>query len=122
MELNLLTESIIGAAIEVHRELGPGLLENIYSRALGIELATQGIPYDRELRIPILYRGELLAEHRIDLVVEQQVIVELKAVERMLPLFAAQILSYMKVAKIRVGLLVNFNVPVLPNGLKRFVL
>ncbi len=117
-----LTERIIGCALEVHRRLGPGLLENSYESALCIELRIQGLSYVRQVGIPLYYRGELISEHRPDLIVENKVIVEVKSVERLAPLHWAQVLTYLRVTDLRVGLLLNFNSPTLRAGLRRVVL
>ena len=117
-----LTKRIIGCAMEVHRRLGPGLLENVYESALCIELRTQGLTYARQVGIPLYYRGELISEHRPDLVVENQIIVEVKSVERLAPLHWAQVLTYLRVSGLRVGLLLNFNSPTLRAGMRRVVL
>ena len=108
--------------MRVHCALGPGLLESIYAQALCIELQMTGIPFERETCVPISYRGYFLCDHRLDLVVSDQLVPELKAVERLAPVHHAQLLSYLRASKIRVGLLMNFNVPVLQDGLKRVVL
>ena len=120
--MNHLTEQIIGCAIEVHRQLGPGLLESIYERALLFELKALGVPAESQVLVPIIYKGERLGEHRMDIVVDGKVIVELKAVDRIEPVFEAQLLSYLKLTNQRLGLLINFNVPVLKNGIKRVIL
>ncbi len=120
--MNHLTEQIIGCAIEVHRQLGPGLLESIYERALLFELKAHGVPAESQVLVPIIYKGERLGEHRMDIVVDGKVIVELKAVDRIEPVFEAQLLSYLKLTNQRLGLLINFNVPVLKNGIKRVIL
>lgn len=118
-----LTESIIGAAIEVHRALGPGLLESIYTHCLAIELAARGIQAKREVELPVSYKGHLLdCGYRLDLVVEDRVIVELKSVDKINPLHEAQLLTYLKLSGKRVGLLINFNVPLLKDGVTRRVL
>jgi GxxExxY protein len=117
----LVTETI-GCCIRVHRELGPGLLERIYSRALCIELAASGLTFDREKRYEVRYRGELLASHSLDLVVDGQIVLEIKSVEQFAPIHHKQILNYMRIARLRVGLLMNFNVTVLPDGLCRKIL
>lgn len=118
-----LTDRIIGAAIEVHRNLGPGLLESSYQLCLEYESTLRKIPYDRQFEIPLNYKGiDLDAGYVIDLVYDKRVIVELKAVERVLPVHEAQLLTYMKLTGIRVGLLINFNVPVLKDGIYRRVL
>jgi GxxExxY protein len=118
-----LTEQIIGAAIEVHRQLGPGLLESIYEEALCEELRLRGIPFLCQVEVPAHYKGrELKANYVIDLIVAGAVVVELKAVERLLSVHTAQLMTYMKLTSKRVGLLVNFNVPVLHRGIVRRVL
>ena len=117
-----LTKRIIGCAVEVHRRLGPGLLENVYESALCIELRTQGLAFTRQVGIPLYYRGELISEHRPDLIVEGQVIVEVKSVERLAPIYWAQVLTYLRVTGLHVGLLLNFNSPTLRAGMRRIVL
>jgi GxxExxY protein len=117
-----LTQRIIGCAVEVHRRLGPGLLENVYESALCIELRTQGMAYTRQVGIPLYYRGELISEYRPDLIVEGQVIVEVKSIERLAPIHWAQVLTYLRVAGLHVGLLLNFNSPTLRAGTRRIVL
>jgi GxxExxY protein len=114
--------SVIGCCIRVHRALGPGLLEHIYVRAMCIELGVSGLRFERERQFPVRYRDHVLCHQRLDLIVADEIVLELKAVERLAPIHHAQILSYLKVSGLRVGLLVNFNVPVIPEGLKRFVL
>ena len=121
-EINQLTERIIGCAIEVHRNLGPGLLESVYEAALCVELSEAGLSFRRQVIVPVLYKERRIGEHRIDLLVEDEVVVEVKGVEKMNPLFEAQLLSYLKVAKKRVGLLVNFNSGLLRDGVKRLIL
>jgi GxxExxY protein len=121
-ELNVLTSRIIGCAIDVHRTLGPGLLEAIYETALCIELDDAGIPYVRQMRLPAYYKGRLLGECRVDLVVADAVLVEVKCVERVHPVFEAQLLTYLRVTKKCVGLLINFNSSVLKEGITRRVL
>lgn len=120
MENEALTEKIIGAAIEVHRELGPGLLESAYEAALAHELSARGISYERQKAMPVRYKGFLLdVGYRLDFLVEDQVIVELKAVSEMHPIFEAQLITYLRLSGHRVGLLINFNVPRLKDGLIR---
>lgn len=115
-----ITEAIIGAAIEVHRELGPGLLESAYEECLAYELSLRGLTARRQVELPVIYkRVELDCGYRIDLIVEEAVVVELKAVEKLLPIHEAQILTYLKLSGMSVGLLLNFNVPVLRDGIKR---
>jgi GxxExxY protein len=121
-ELEDLIERVIGCCIRVHRALGPGLLESIYAGALCIEFKHEGIGYEREREIPVFYRDELVCCQRLDIVVANEVVLEIKSVERLCAVHDAQILSYMRLAKLRAGLLVNFNVPVLKDGLKRKVL
>lgn len=118
-----LTEKIIGAAIEVHRALGPGLLESVYQECLALELGLQGLRFQSQQELPLNYKGlSLDAAYRLDLVVEQAVVIELKAVERLLPLHEAQLLTYLKLGGYSLGLLLNFNVPVLKDGIKRMKL
>lgn len=119
-----LTRQIIGAAISVHRELGPGLLESVYQECMCIELDHLGLTYERESQLSIVYRSrELRAKHRLDLLVGGLVIVELKAVEALHKVHQAQLLTQMRLAKKRVGLLINFNVEILRDGgIKRLVL
>ncbi len=121
-ELNKLTEAIIGAAIAVHRELGPGLLESAYEACLAFELADHGLFVEKQKELPVRYRGvQVDCGYRLDLLVEGKVIVELKAVEKLLPIHEAQLLSYLKLSGCKVGLLLNFNVRMLREGLKRMV-
>jgi len=122
MKINQLTERIIGCAIEVHRQLGPGLLESIYESALGVELELAGLKYVRQAVVPVVYKGRSLGEHRIDLIVEDTVIIEIKSVERFDPVFEAQILTYLKLTNKKIGLLINFNTRLLKDGINRFIL
>jgi GxxExxY protein len=120
--LNQVTETIMGAAIEVHRALGPGLLESAYEACLAYELGKRGFKVERQWPLPVVYRDVRLdCGYRIDLLVEESVIVELKAVEKLAPIHEAQLLSYLKLSGCRVGLLINFNVKVLKNGVRRIV-
>jgi GxxExxY protein len=120
--LDALTEKIIGASIAVHRVLGPGLLESAYEECLCYELSQLGMSFERQVPLPVRYKDvNLDCGYRMDIVVERSVIIEIKAVERLIPVHEAQLLSYLKLAKVRVGLLMNFHVPVLKNGLKRIV-
>lgn len=121
-ELNKITEKIIGCAIEVHRTLGPGLLESIYERALCYEFTVNNINYQNQMIVPIIYKETTLGNNVIDILVENEVIVEIKAVERMNPLYEAQLLSYMRLCDKKLGLLINFNVPYLREGIKRMIL
>ena len=123
MEINKLTEIIIGASIEVHKALGPGLLESAYEECLCYELRLKSLRYDRQRQLPLTYKGiQLDCGYRIDLFVEERVIVELKTIDKLSPIHDAQLLTYMKLANSSVGLLINFNVPVLKNGVRRKVL
>ena len=122
-ENDLLTEKIIGFAIEVHRHLGPGLLESAYEECLCHELNENGLAFRRQVPLPVIYKGiRLDCGDRLDVVLERDLIVEIKAVERLLPIHEAQILTYLRLSSIRTGLLVNFNSVVLKDGLRRFVL
>jgi GxxExxY protein len=121
-DINKLTESIIGCAIEVHRQLGPGLLEGTYESALCIELEDASLKYLRQPLVPIVYKGRTIGEYRLDLLVEDAVVVELKSVERFDPVFEAQVLTYLRVTGKKIGLLINFNSRLLKNGIKRFAL
>ena len=117
------TESIIAAAIEVHRHLGPGLLESAYEECLCHELYLRGLNFERQVPLPVIYKKLALdCRYQIDLIVQGEVIVELKSVEAVLPVHQAQLLTYMKLAEKRVGLLINFNVPALRQGITRRVL
>lgn len=121
-EINKLTERIIGCAIEVHRQLGPGLLESTYEAALAIELEDAGIQFERQLIYPVIYKGRKVGDYRLDLLVAKQVVVEIKSVERFDPVFEAQVLTYLRITGARVGLLINFNSRLVHEGIKRFVL
>jgi GxxExxY protein len=118
-----LTERIIGAAIAVHVELGAGLLESTYERCLCEELRHVGLRWERQVALPLKYRGVTLEDaYRVDIIVESAVIIEVKAVEQISPIHKAQLLTYLRHSKLRVGLLVNFNVPILTDGIHRVVL
>ena len=121
--LNALTEQIIGAALDVHRELGPGLLESAYEACLMFELVRRGLRVERQLGLPLVYRGQTLdCGYRIDLLVENEVVVEVKSVEKLEPVHPAQVLSYLRLAGRKVGLLINFNVKwLIGDGVKRIV-
>ncbi|MCK4526936.1 GxxExxY protein [candidate division WOR-3 bacterium] len=121
-ELNKFTEEIIGCAIEVHKQLGPGLLEAIYESALCIEFDINNINYQRQIMIPIEYKDHKIGEYRLDLLVRNEIIIELKAVDNLSPIFEAQLLSYLKMTGKRLGLLINFNVPMLKGGIRRIIL
>jgi GxxExxY protein len=109
-------------AIEVHRNLGPGLLENVYETALCLELEDAGLPFQRQAVVPIHYKGRTIGEHRIDLIVAGCLIVELKSVERFDPVFEAQVLTYLRITGLKLGLLINFNKRLLRDGIKRLIL
>jgi len=118
-----LTEGIIGAAIDVHQQLGPGLLESVYEECMCRELRLRNIPFLAQVELPIVYKGlETGGKYRIDLIVADEVVVELKAVERLLSVHEAQLLTYLKLTGKKVGLIINFNVPVLHRGIVRRVL
>jgi GxxExxY protein len=118
-----ITEKIIGAAMEVHTHLGPGLLESVYQNFLAYEFDLRGILYERENVIPVSYKEQTLdCGYRLDFLVEEKVILELKAIDQLLPLHQAQLLTYMKLANCQVGLLINFNVTRLKNGIHRMIL
>ncbi len=122
MKTNEIKENIIGAAIEVHRVLGPGLLESAYEECLAKELELRGLAFERQKALPIVYKDvKLDCGYRIDLLVENQIIVELKSVDSIMPIFVAQVLTYLRLLNRQVGLFINFNVPVLKDGIKRVV-
>jgi len=123
MEFDELSNKVIGSAIEVHKELGPGLLENTYKQCLAYELSKAGIKFQIEAELPVIYKEVSIAcGYRIDLLIEKKLIVELKSVEKLNSIHEAQILAYMKLAKIKTGLLINFNEKRLRNGIRRFIL
>ena len=118
-----ITEPVIQAAIEVHENLGPGLLESAYEQCLAYELRQKGIKFKLQHALPVEYRGiKLDCGYRIDVLIEDHLIIDLKSVDRIFPIHEAQILTYMKLAKVKVGLLINFNVLRVKEGIKRFVL
>jgi len=118
-----LTQRVIGAAIEVHRHLGPGLLESTYERCLAHELSLSGIQVERQVELPVRYKGLTLDNgYRMDLLINSSLILELKSVEKLTGIHEAQLLTYMKLSGLNKGLLINFNEPLLKNGIKRFVL
>ena len=120
MKEKALTEQIIGAAIEVHRTLGPGLLESIYEECLCHECGLRKIPYERQKELPIEYKGiRLNANYRLDGLVDKQLVLEIKSCDTLLPIYEAQLLTYLKLSGHRLGLLINFNVPMLKDGIKR---
>jgi GxxExxY protein len=123
IDINKLTAEVIGAAIEVHKILGPGLLESAYEECLCHEFGLRAMPYERQKELPIEYKGVTLdCGYRLDVVVAKMLILELKACERLEPIHEAQLLTYLKLTGIKIGLLINFNVPVLKQGVKRLAL
>jgi GxxExxY protein len=123
MEFNDGSDAIIGACIEVHRELGPGLLESIYEECVCMELRARGIAYERQMSLPVMYKGvRIPCDYRIDLFVERRLVVELKAVQSLLPVHEAQMLTYLRVTGAKVGLLINFHESTLRRGLRRVAL
>ena len=122
-EFDQLSNHVIGCAIEVHKTLGPGLLESAYEQCLAYELSQLGIPFKLQSSLPVKYKdAELDCKYRIDLLVDEKLIVELKSVDKITGIHEAQILTYMKLSKVKIGLLINFNVEILKTGIKRFVL
>lgn len=123
MKLNHISEQVIGAAIEVHKALGPGLLESSYEECLCRELTIRSIPFDRQRPLAVEYKGiKLDCGYRLDLLVAESVVVEIKAIESIQPIHEAQLLTYLKLGGWKLGLLINFNVPVLKNGIRRRIL
>ena len=116
-----LARAVIGAAIQVHRHLGPGYLESIYEEALGVELAEAGLAFERQKEISVDYKGRVIGKQRVDLLVGGRLLVELKAVEALAEIHKAQVISYLKAMQLPLGLLINFNVPVLKAGVQRVV-
>jgi GxxExxY protein len=122
-ERDPLTQAVIGAAIEVHQLMGPGLLESVYQSCMQIELRLRGLSCQAQARLPLTYKGEALDDTFVmDFYFPGQLVVELKAVEKLLPIHEAQLLTYLRLSKTHVGLLLNFNLPVLKDGMKRMVL
>ena len=122
MDYNKLTQKVIAAAIEVHKELGPGLLESVYEYCLVEELSNMGLNVKSQVKLPIIYKGKTLnKEFYIDLLIEDKIVIELKAVEVILPVHEVQLVTYLKLADKRLGLLINFNVPLLKEGIRRRV-
>lgn len=121
-QVDKLAYAVIGAAIEVHRLLGPGFLEVVYEQALVMELQLREIPFKRQVVIAVNYKGEAVGEGRLDLLIGDTLIVELKAVNELTPIHSAQVISYLKMTDNQLGLLINFNVPILKDGIKRIIL
>ena len=123
MKFEELSEQVLGCAIEVHRQLGPGLLESTYEQCLAYELNQFKIPFKLQVELPVEYKQiKLDCGYRIDLLVDDRIVVELKSVDQLLPIHEAQILTYLKLSRVSVGLLINFNVAVLRKGVRRFVI
>jgi GxxExxY protein len=120
-EVDELARKVIGAAIEVHRALGPGYMKNVYEEALCIEMQNQNIPFGRQVKIAVEYKGQKIGQGRLDLLVDKLLPVELKAVEGFTAIHQAQVLSYLKMTHLQLGLLINFNVPILKQGIKRII-
>jgi GxxExxY protein len=121
-EVEQLVETTIGGCLEVHRELGPGLNERIYSLACCFQFQDMGIKFEREKRVPVRYRGHLLCHQRVDLLVENQLVLEIKSVEKIHPLHVTQTVGYLRITGARIGLLANFNVQMLKYGIRRVIL
>ncbi len=121
-ELDYFAHNVIGAAIEVHRLLGPGFLESVYEEALSIEMNMRKIPFARQVLVGVNYKNNIVGKGKLDFVIGGQLIVELKAVEILAPIHSAQLLSYLKTTGFHLGLLINFNTAILRNGLKRIIL
>jgi len=119
--INKTTEKIIGCAIEVHRVLRSGLFESVYRSALAIEFDDAGLTYSRETRLPAIYKGRLLGEYRVDFIVDELVVLEVKSVERLNPVFDAQVMNYLRLADKHVGLLINFNSRLVRDGIRRII-
>jgi len=122
MDINELSSKIIGAAIEVHKKLGPGLLESVYEECICYELSLRGISFERQKPLPVVYKGKKLdCGYRLDIVVENAIILELKSCEKIEPIHRAQLLTYLKLSDLNLGLLLNFNTPVMRDGIVRIV-
>ena len=120
-DVEALCSTVISAAIDVHRELGPGLLEVVYERAMAMELERRTIPFKRQVEMPVSYRGSVIGEHRVELLVGDKIVVELKAVVELLPLHDAQTLTYLRIGQFPLGLIINFHVPLMRFGLRRIL-
>jgi GxxExxY protein len=121
-EMDRLAHRTIGAAIEVHKHLGPGYLESVYEAALAVELSDSGIPFVRQTGIAVRYKGHEVGSGRLDMLIDQRLIVELKTVDQLAPIHTAQLISYLRATGLTLGLLINFNVEALKQGIKRVVL
>ena len=123
MKFDTLSNKVIGCALEVHKELGPGLLESTYEQCLVYELTQAGISFKQQQPLAVMYKGLAIeCAYRIDLLIDESLILELKSVESLIPIHEAQLLTYMKLSNLKTGLLINFNVTLLKNGIRRFVL
>jgi GxxExxY protein len=120
-DLEDLARQTIGAMVDVHRELGSGMAEGVYAAAVRIELLARGVPFESEKTLPVRYRGHLLGHHRIDLLVAGKLVVEIKSVDCLHPVHVAQVVTYLRLTGARLGLLVNFNVPILKQGIRRVI-
>lgn len=120
-QFNEITSTVISAALEVHRVLGPGFLETVYEEAMAVELGLRNIPFDRQKTISVSYKGRRVGDGRLDFLVNDSVIVELKAAEKLLPIHQAQLMSYLKATRCRLGLLINFHERLLRDGVRRVV-
>ena len=120
-QVDEMARAVIGAAIEAHRHLGPGFLESIYEEALCVELRDRRISFERQKEISVLYKDREIGKHRVDLLVAKSLVVELKTVEALADIHKAQLISYLKALRLPLGLLINFNVPILKNGIQRVV-
>ncbi|HEX7897728.1 MAG TPA: GxxExxY protein [Planctomycetota bacterium] len=121
MERDPLTDRIIASAIEIHRVLGPGLLESAYESALCVEFVTRGHRHARQVVVPMTYRGQSIGEYRLDLLVEDRVVVEITAVDKLIPVYQAQVLTYLRATGKRIGPLINFNTALVSRGIQRFI-
>lgn len=120
-ETDALAKAVIGAAIEVHRHYGAGLEESLYQAALEVEFGLRSIPFAREVIVPVLYKGCVIGERRLDFIVGGKLVVELKAIEQLAPVHKAQVLTYLKITNLKLGILINFNVELLKDGVKRII-
>ena len=120
-KLDRTAHATVDAAIEVHRHLGPGYLESVYEEALAVELTLRGVPFVRQIPIPVQYKGQSVGQARLDFLVDGALVVELKAVDALAPVHKAQVISYLKATGNQLGLLMNFNVPVLSQGIQRII-
>ena len=121
VQTDSLAREVIGAAIEVHKHLGPGFIESVYEEALAFELTARNVRFERQQNISVVYKGQNIGNSRLDFLIEKQLIVELKAVDSLLPIHHAQVISYLKTSQLQLGLLLNFNMPILKHGIKRII-